>query len=285
VTGTTYSSALVTGAAQGLGHAVARALVARRVHVTLCDRNPAVEGVAAELGPLALGVVGDVSEVAVAVEAADQARRHGGPVDLLVNNVGNNPHTEIDAPIEEMAEAFDATIGSNLRSAVLFSRAVLPMMRERGGGHIVNVSTDHVHTCGWPDAIQHDELASQCPFNDEPRPPWGGWPWLFIYDITKWGLNGLTNVWAHSLWDERIRVNNFCLGTIDSARVRSHYTADDLPDWADTWMPMSTIVDVFLQLLDEQPGRSGDNVGLWCGHPAELPPPGRQALVDVRQGS
>lgn len=244
----------------------------------MCDIDPGVEDRVSELGALARGVVGDVSDIALITFCAHQAREHGGPVDLLINNVGNNLHTELDAPVGELAASFDATVATNLRAPVLFAREVLPMMRENGHGHIVNISTDHVHTCGWPDVLSH-ENAQRCPFKDEPRPPWGGWPWLFLYDITKWGLNGLTNVWSRALFEERIQVNNFCLGTIDSARVRAHYTPETLPDWSDTWMPLSDIVPVFMRLLFESPGRTGDNVGLWCGHPVELPPPGRQAQL------
>lgn len=271
-----YRSALVTGAARGLGLGIATALVRSEISVTMCDIDPSVAEEASGLGPLASSIIGDVADIEVIVLSARQAREHGGPVDLLINNVGNNPHTEIDAPVDELAAAFDVAVAANLRAPVLLARAVLPMMRENGRGHILNISTDHVHTCGWPDVVSH-ENAQLCPFKDEPRPPWGGWPWLFIYDMTKWGLNGLTNAWSRALRDERIQVNNFCLGTIDSPRVRSHYTADTLPSWADTWMPIEDIVPVIMQLLFESPGRTGDNVGLWCGHPAQLPPPGRQA--------
>jgi NAD(P)-dependent dehydrogenase (short-subunit alcohol dehydrogenase family) len=247
----------------------------------MCDIDPVVRDRAEELGELARAEVGDLSDLGVIRHWAESAQAHAGPVDLLISNVGNNPHTEIDAPLEEMAQAFDASVATNLRAAVLLGRAVLPMLRQNGGGHIVNISTDHVHTCGWPDFVSHAD-APRCPFGAQPRPPWGGWSWLFVYDITKWGLNGLTNNWSRALADEHIQVNNFCLGTIDSPRVRTHYTPETLPDWADTWMQMDDVVRVLADLIYESPGRSGDNVGLWCGHPPVLPPPGRQALPVLR---
>jgi hypothetical protein len=84
-----------------------------------------------------------------------------------------------------------------------------------------------------------------------------------------------------------IRVNNLCIGATDSAMNRRFFGYGYEPEteppaellaW---WMDPGTVADVMLDLLAEgTSGRSGDNVGLWLGHPTVLPPP--SPVLDVR---
>jgi NAD(P)-dependent dehydrogenase (short-subunit alcohol dehydrogenase family) len=275
---THYKNAIVTGGASGLGLGIVAALAQRSVSVTTCDVKEEVHDLPEQFGSHVNALVADVGEPASAEKVVSSATAHAGQVDLLINNVGNNPATPLDASLMELADAFDRAMRTNTRAALLFSRAVLPSMRDADGGHILNISTDHIHTCGWPAPQPHEGIAEDCPWRDDERPPWGGRSWITIYDMSKWALNGLTQVWARSLASENIRVNSFCPGSIDSPRIRARF-GDNLPPWHQTWMPIELIVGIILELLDESPGRTGDNVGLWCGHPAKLPEPGPQALV------
>ena len=183
--------ALVTGGAQGIGRAIADALIDAGARVTVCD-------VRAEPGD----ITADVSN-------PDDVRRlvdESGPFDVLINNAGIVRRTHPTDDWEKAITDFDEIIGTNLRGAFLVGRAVIPGMVASGGGDIVNVATDHIHTCGWPTPVDHVHAAG-CPYRDNPRPPGGGAS-MDLYDASKWGLTGLTQAWATALRGHGIRVNS-----------------------------------------------------------------------------
>jgi NAD(P)-dependent dehydrogenase (short-subunit alcohol dehydrogenase family) len=136
-------TALVTGAARGLGRAIAVALAEAGADVALGLRDAARDdGLADEirsLGRQALPLqmdVGDLDQITAAVAAA--VDEFGG-VDLLVNNAGGGPP---DAPVEDMAvAAFQETFDVNVRGTFFACQAAFPSMRERGFGRIVNLSS------------------------------------------------------------------------------------------------------------------------------------------------
>ena len=136
-------SALVTGAASGIGRAVALRFAAEGARVALLDKADAarLEEVADEIraaGGHALGLVADVSDAAAVDEAAAQAAGGIGTVDLAVNAAGiwyATPVTETDA------RAFDRMIDVNLKGVFYVCCAVVPGMVEAGGGHIVNIAS------------------------------------------------------------------------------------------------------------------------------------------------
>jgi NAD(P)-dependent dehydrogenase (short-subunit alcohol dehydrogenase family) len=136
-------TALVTGAARGLGRAIAVALAEAGADVALGLRDAARDdGLADEirsLGRQALPLqmdVGDLDQITAAVAAA--VDEFGG-VDLLVNNAGGGPP---DAPVEDMAvAAFQETFDVNVRGTFFTCQAAFPSMRERGFGRIVNLSS------------------------------------------------------------------------------------------------------------------------------------------------
>ncbi|MDE0378871.1 MAG: SDR family NAD(P)-dependent oxidoreductase [Rhodospirillales bacterium] len=136
-------SALVTGAASGIGRAVALRFAAEGARVALLDKADAVEldRVAGEIraaGGHALGLVADVSDAASVDEAAAQAAREIGTVDVAVNAAGIWYAT----PVTETAPAaFDRMIDVNLKGVFYVCRAVVPGMIEAGGGHIVNIAS------------------------------------------------------------------------------------------------------------------------------------------------
>jgi len=132
-------SAVVTGAAQGIGLEIARTLVAHGARVTLADRDGDKAGeAAAGLGPAARGVACDVTdEHQVAALITGAVEEYDG-LDILVNNAGITR----DASLKKMTvEDFDAVITVHLRGTWLGIRAASAVMREAGRGSIVNLSS------------------------------------------------------------------------------------------------------------------------------------------------
>ena len=277
---TQSTTAIVTGAAGALGRAVASALAARGATVVITDRDEAVRELAEKLGPHVVAEVGDVADVDSAARAVGAALGRGGRIDVLINNAALAPWADISESADVALAMVDETWASNVRGTVVYAELVKQHMVTAGTGHIVNISTEHGHNCGWPSPIDHANIP-HCPFRASPRGPFSPIPALWVYDMTKWALNGLTFNWARALRPHGIAVNNVCPGTFDSPDLREFVSefAETLPDWDQVLLPVDVVAGVVLDLLDEQPRRSGDNVGLWCGHPAELPPPGPHALV------
>ena len=137
--------ALVTGAASGIGAAIARALAARGAAVTLADRDaPALESVAARLaGELPDAAAAELWVVDLLDTGALSGERLGVDlrgIDILVNNAG----IQKVAPIEEFDPAdFRRILTLMLEVPFLLTRAVLPGMYARGFGRIINVSSVH----------------------------------------------------------------------------------------------------------------------------------------------
>jgi 3-oxoacyl-[acyl-carrier protein] reductase len=162
-------TAIVTGGGRGIGAAVARALTARGLAVTVFARTAAqLEHVVAERGA-ALAVAGDVSREDDVARLVAEHERALGPVDVLVNNAG----VLARGLAEEMPVAvFRAVLDVNLTGAFLCARAVLPGMKARRAGRIVNVASIS--------ATLGTERAS-------------------AYNASKWGLVGLTKCLAEEL--------------------------------------------------------------------------------------
>jgi NAD(P)-dependent dehydrogenase (short-subunit alcohol dehydrogenase family) len=135
--------AIVTGAAQGIGEAIALRLARSGVHVAVVDLNSAlaeaVAGRIRSLGRRALEISCDVSQASQVSEMVDRVLRELGRVDILVNNAGiagkNAPLTDVGE------EDWDRVMAVDLRSVFLCSKAVLPPMMERSYGKIVNVAS------------------------------------------------------------------------------------------------------------------------------------------------
>jgi NAD(P)-dependent dehydrogenase (short-subunit alcohol dehydrogenase family) len=269
-------AAIVTGGAVGLGRCFAAALAQAGARVTICDIREDVGQSAADLranGFDVQGLVADVSQPHDVRRVVETVLDRPGTVDILVNNAGVVRMTDPTDALEKTIVDFDDVVGTNLKGALLFGRAVVPVMVGQGGGDIINIATDHIHTCGWPDPVDHSD-ARTCPWSSERR--WPGWVGLDLYDAAKWALNGLTQSWAKSLRRHGVRVNNLCMGATDSHMQRSFFGYDDLnPPPAEVlakWMNPVEVAQVLIELIEEGPqGRSGDNVGLWMGHRTVLP--------------
>ncbi|HET7424677.1 MAG TPA: SDR family oxidoreductase [Gemmatimonadales bacterium] len=135
-------TALVTGATEGIGRATALALGRAGYRVGICSRSSdKVAATLAELraqGVSAAGAAADVADPAQVRHLVDQVRAELGEIDVLVNNAG----VLIARPFDELTlEDWDATMATNLRSLYLTTHLVLPGMRTRRHGTIVNVAS------------------------------------------------------------------------------------------------------------------------------------------------
>ena len=185
--------ALVTGAAQGIGKAIADGLAAEGARIVVADVQGAER--AAEAYPGGVGLTVDVAEeVEVERMTAETVARCGG-LDVLVNNAGlyaslaMRPFTEI--PLEEWRRVMDV----NVASMFLTCRAAVPAFRERGGGAVVNISSGT---------------------------PFRGVPFLLHYVTSKGAIVAFTRALAKELGRDGIRVNCVAPGFTMSDGVKEH---------------------------------------------------------------
>jgi 3-oxoacyl-[acyl-carrier protein] reductase len=174
--------AIVTGAGSGFGEAIARRFAAEGARVVVADlRSDAAERVADEIGQAAISVTADVGSAAdVSTVVSETVRRFGAP-NILVNNAGT---THRNQPLLETDEAsFDRVFRVNVKSIYHFMHAAVPVMRDAGGGVILNVGS----TAGI-----------------RPRP---GLTW---YNASKGAVNLMSRSLAVELAPWNIRVNALC---------------------------------------------------------------------------
>lgn len=132
----TGRTALVTGAASGIGRAVAGHMVMAGARVALADRDPRVHGVAAELGGTAFEF--DAVDEQSIVRLADDAATALGRIDTLVTSHG----ILTESPLQDMSVAqWNETIQIDLTSVFVLCRQIVPGMRERGDGRIINIAS------------------------------------------------------------------------------------------------------------------------------------------------
>ena len=182
--------ALVTGGTGGIGAATCARLAAEGARVAVCDLDgKASAELAADLDGigLALDVRSDDS-VAAAVAATE---RELGPIDVLVNNAGIGGELFFG---QTPPEVWDRMLAVNLRGVLAVTHAVLPGMRERGSGSIVNV------------ASEAGRVGSQL---------------AVVYSATKAGTIGFTKALAKESARAGIRVNAVAPGPIDTPMVRA----------------------------------------------------------------
>jgi 3-oxoacyl-[acyl-carrier protein] reductase len=189
-------TALVTGASRGIGRAVALSLAEAGAAVAVNYRERAAEArdVVAAIrrdGGKAMDVAADVSDARAVAEMVAAVERELGPVDVLVNNAGLAIIRSIDDLTEE---EFDRTIAVNLKSAFLCTKAVLPGMRVRKWGRIVNVSSGAARGAG------------------------GIGP---HYNASKAGMEGLTRGYAVRVVKDGVTVNAVAPSLIETDMVRA----------------------------------------------------------------
>jgi NAD(P)-dependent dehydrogenase (short-subunit alcohol dehydrogenase family) len=183
--------ALVTGGGQGIGAAVARALVAQGLRVTVLGRRIDVVTALAQTDPDHLhAVAADVADVAQVVAALASARARFGRIDVLVNNAGQ----AVSAPfLKTDATLWQQMLDVNLTGTMVCMQAVLPDMLEAGWGRIVNVAS----------------TAGQV-----------GYAYVAAYCAAKHGVIGLTRSVALEMATKGITVNAVCPGYTETDIVR-----------------------------------------------------------------
>jgi len=192
--------ALITGASRGLGRAAAARLIERGARVALNVRDQArADQVAAELGPGAIGLGGDLAEAGVAERLVAATLDRLGRLDILVNNAAFADGTRFEQLTpEQWRLAFEV----NVTVPFLLTRAAVPAMKAQGYGRVVNVSS----TAG--------RMVSTL----------GG----AHYTASKTALLGLTRASAKELGKYGITVNAVCPGMIDTELTREHATDAEL---------------------------------------------------------
>jgi NAD(P)-dependent dehydrogenase (short-subunit alcohol dehydrogenase family) len=185
--------AIVTGAGgrgNSIGRAYAMGLANAGATVVVADLNEeGAQTVADEIvaaGGRAIGVRVDVADEASALAMADSAKQAFGGIDILVNNAALMVDISYDNFESVSLDAWHKAFAVNLDGALLCSRAVIPAMRERGGGRIVN------QTSG------------------------GAFPATGLYGITKLALVGLTTALAKQFGKDGIMVNAIAPGNVTS---------------------------------------------------------------------
>ena len=194
-TATHARTALVTGAARGIGLAIAERLVAAPMHVVLLDVEPSVHASAQRLrdaGASAESHVGDIADEDWVQRCLADILARRGQVDILVNNAGISPKTNgMRSPVEQMRlDEWNRVMAVNLTGAFLLSRAVIPGMRAQRWGRIVNISSQGGRT--------RTRIAGA------------------HYAASKAGLIGFTRTLAGELAGEGITANSIAPGRVES---------------------------------------------------------------------
>jgi 3-oxoacyl-[acyl-carrier protein] reductase len=187
---------LITGAGRGIGRALALAFAAEGTRLALQGKTKKnLEKVQKELKPFGVKSVvlaGDVADEGTVSRCVAGAEQQLGPIDVLVNNAGifaTGPVDKIDALV------FDRVLAVNLRGPFLMSRAVLPGMKSRRRGHIVNI----VSTAGRR-----------------------GFPGGAAYCASKFGLAGMTEAMRYDVRAFDVRVSCVFPSSVATDLAREH---------------------------------------------------------------
>ncbi len=217
--------ALVTGAGGGMGRNHAVMLASRGATVIVLDRyQDAAEETARLIGGAALALAADVTDVLALQKAIGDAAQQTGSIDILVNNAGIGGQ---GLSIEEIDEdTFDAMVAVNMKGSFFATQAVVPGMKERRYGKIINISSNFAM---------------------------GGAAFASHYAACKSALSGFVKSWARELAPWNIAVNAVAPGIIETdmtlnsiGKERIDGIADDIPmgrigtlddiSWAVAWL-------------------------------------------------
>jgi 3-oxoacyl-[acyl-carrier protein] reductase len=211
--------AVVTGGTKGIGYAIAEKLLEAGAKVFICARNkPELKHALEQLSASGRveGEICDVrSEDQVRVMLEEAVRIFGG-IDILVNNAGIGI---IGKTVEEISgDEFRQTLETNLFGVFYACHYAVPLMRERGGGYIINISS----------------LAGQ---NAHPR--------MAAYNSSKFGLNGFSEALMQEVRQDNIKLSYICPGSVNT------FFGGDTPSKDNAWqLQPEDIAQVVVDLLN-----------------------------------
>jgi NAD(P)-dependent dehydrogenase (short-subunit alcohol dehydrogenase family) len=212
-------AAIVTGGTKGIGRAIAEALVGEQLNVCISARDISeLEAATESLNSLGsgkvIGVACDVRNYSEVKSLFEHAALEFGGIDVLVNNAGIG----IFAPVAEMSsEDFRAVLETNLFGVYYCCHEAIPLMKNRGGGYIVNISS----------------LAGA---NPHPR--------MAAYNASKFGLNGFSEALMQEVRHDNIKVSYIMPGSVNTA------FGGDAPGEQNSWqLQPSDIARVVIDLL------------------------------------
>jgi len=217
--------AVVTGGTRGIGHGIAKSLVDAGAKVAITARNEQeLENTTSELnkkGPAtAAGYVCDVRDYEQVKSAFAEIAGDLGGVDILINNAGIG----IFAPVESMSvEDFRAVLETNVFGVFYCCHEAIPLMKQRGGGYIINISS----------------LAGT---NAHPR--------MAAYNASKFGLNGFSEALMQEVRHDGIKVSYIMPGS-----VNTEFGGDEPSDEKSWQLQPDDIARVLINLL-QYPDRS-----------------------------
>ena len=211
--------AVITGGSKGIGYAIAESLLKSGAKVFICARDKAdLKRALEKLSAFGKvdGEICDVRSEAQVQMMLDECVRVFGGVDILVNNAGIGI---IGKTVEEMsADEFEQTLQTNLFGVFYACHYAIPLMRERGGGYIINISS----------------LAGQ---NAHPK--------MAAYNASKFGLNGFTEALMQEVREHNIKVTTICPGSVNT------YFGGDTPSKDQSWqLQPEDIAQTVMDLLN-----------------------------------
>ncbi|WP_406351898.1 oxidoreductase [Streptomyces sp. NBC_00658] len=217
---------LITGSSRGLGRALAEAVLAAGHQLVATARRPEqLDDLVQRFGDRVRAVALDVTDPAAARAAVQQAVDSFGRLDVLVNNAGYADVASIEDVTEE---AFRAQIDTNLHGVVNVTKAALPVLREQGSGHIVQISSVGGRV---------------------------GTPGLSAYQAAKWAVGGFSEVLAQEVAPFGVKVT-----VIEPGGLRT--------DWAGSSMSTPPVSDPYKPVIEPVVGFLGQADGTQPGDPA-----------------
>jgi 3-oxoacyl-[acyl-carrier protein] reductase len=191
-------AALVTGGSRGIGAAIVRSLAQAGAAIAVNYRERASEAATlvksiSKAGGHAMAIAADVSQSDAVAQMVKRVNADLGPIDILINNAG----IAITRGVDDLSETdFDQTIAVNLKSVFLCTQAVLPTMRSKGWGRIVNISSGAARGAG----------------SIGPH-----------YNASKAGIEGMTRGYAARLVKEGITVNAVAPSLIETDMMKGQH--------------------------------------------------------------
>jgi len=217
----TGKSAIVTGGTRGIGYAIAKALVSAGANVAITGRLESdVENATSELGKIGPGTISGYACDVRNYDAVKSLFGAFGGVDILINNAGIG----IFSSVESMSpEDFRAVLETNVFGVFYCCHEAIPVMKQRGGGYIINISS----------------LAGANPH-----------PQMAAYNASKFGLNGFSEALMQEVRHDGIKVTYVMPGS-----VNTEFSGDEPSDQKSWQLQPDDIAEVVIDLL-AYPGRA-----------------------------